>query len=194
MGDRGIPSLWLDWFPLSDPELAKATAKTYDKEHDSSAARSTGRSPQYKFKCVHLDTHRPGETCEAWVNQNFQRCRLHTKVLLIEAIRLNTRLWREQRRYGITHPTAEPDWPTCFREALFRSEAFFIALSVRVLRLAFKARVHYWLGQRLRRIWALEQSDGSFRNRDDSSGSDDGDGDVERAGDVYYTAWLYSPD
>ena len=184
MGDRGIPSLWFDWFPVSDPDLARTALR----QSDETAAPK--RSPQFKLKCVHIDNHKSGETCESWVNENFRNCRLHTKALLIEAIHVNTRLWREQRRYGVIRPTADPDWPTCFREPLLRSEAVIIALSIRTLRLAFKARAHYWLGQRLRRIWALEQSDGTFRNRDDSSGSDDGDDDAYRN----YTAWLYSPD
>ena len=138
-----------------------------------------------------LDNHRTGETCENWVEQNFGNCRAHTKVLLTEAIRLNTRLWREQKRYGVTHPTAGPDWPTRFKEPIFRSEAFIVALSIRALRLAFKARAYHWLGVHLRSSWALDRNNDADEDGSASSGGGDGDGDAEHA---YDTAWLYSPD
>ena len=142
-----------------------------------------------------LDNHRTGETTESWVEQNFGNCRAHTKVLLADAIRLNTRLWREQRRYGVTHPTAEPDWPTRFKEPIFRSEAFIVALSVRAQRLAFKVRAYHWLGVHLRSIGALERSNdsGEDGNAPSGGGSRDGDGDGD-AEHSYDTSWLHRPD
>ena len=172
--------------------------KTTTKESDREAAPK--RSPQFRRKCVTLDNHRTGETCESWVEQNFGNCRAHTKVLLADAIRLNTRLWREQKRYGVTHPTAGPDWPTYFKEPIFRSEAFIIALSVRAVRLAFKARAYYWLGFHLRSIWyyqyrALGRDNDTVEDGNAISGGGSGDGDED--GDAehpYDTSWLHRPD
>ena len=194
MSNRCVPSLWFDWYPASDPDLYKTTTKESDRE------AAPKRSPQFRRKCVTLDNHRTGETCESWVEQNFGNCRAHTKVLLADAIRLNTRLWREQKRYGVTHPTAEPDWPTDFKEPIFRSEAFIIALSVRAKRLAFKARAYYWLGFHLRSIWYYQYRALGRNNDTDEdgnapsgggSGGGDGDGDAEHS---YDTSWLHRPD
>ena len=116
------------------------------------------------------------------MKRNFGKSRLHTQVLIAEAINNNTRLWQEQARYGIQQPRSDPSWSTCFREPAYRSEAFFIALSVRTLRLAFKARAYYWSGIWLRKVWALQRQDGS-------------EASTELYDDEEYdNAWLYQPD
>ena len=133
MGEqRELLSQWLDWQNSAD----------CPSQRDETAAKQ--RSRQFKRKCVLIDIHRRGETCEAWVKGNFANSRLHTRVLIAEALSNNTRLWQDQGRYGIARPTSDPDWLTCYREPLYRSGAFFVALSVRVLRLAFKASAYYW--------------------------------------------------
>ena len=108
-------------------------------------------------------------------------------MLIAEAISNNTRLWQEQARYGIQHPRFDPSWSTCFREPAYRSEAFLVALSVRVLRLAFKARAYYWSGIWLGKVWALRRDDGSYQNRDESAEPDEDD-------EEYDNACLHQPD
>ena len=177
-----LPSKWLDWHPADCPS-----------RRDENAAKN--RSRQYKRKCILIDLHCRGETFQSWVDRVFASSRLHTRVLIAEAIRSNTRLWQEQGRYGVAHPTSDPQWPTCFRVPILRSEALIVALSVRLLRLAFKARAHYWNGVWLRRIWSLQRDDGSFRNRDDSTDPDSESYIAEDHDEEQYdNAWLYTPD
>ena len=188
MGEQQeLPSKWLDWQNSAD----------CPGQRDIFAVKQ--RSRQFKRKCVLIDIHRRGETCEAWVKRNFANSRLHTRVLIAEAISNNTRLWKEQGRYGIARPTSDPEWFTCYREPLYRSEALFVALSARVLRLAFKARAYYWSGVWLRKIWSLQRDDGSFQNRDESTEPDDENyvadhHDEGRIDAEYDNAWLYDVD
>ena len=180
MVEPELPSKWLDRQPAGCPS-----------QRDDSASKQ--RSRQFKRKCILIDLHRRGETCEDWVKRNFASSRLHTQVLIAEAISNNTRVWREQGRYGILRPTSDPEWFTCYREPMYRSEALFVALSVRVLRLAFKARAYYWSGVWLRKIWTLQRDDGSYQNRDESTEPDE-DYDVDHHDEVYDNARLYDPD